>query len=298
MIKNTTNSAIQRLVNTARDLTEACIPIVLLRPGRKSPIEGSGGSWVVVTEPEDANTFVEWATRSGPVNIGAVLAPKFDSHLIVVDVDSPSAWPQVRELGLSSADPVWISKTGKGGQHIFYYADESPPPRVIRAGGSAIDLLSDGYVVLPPSNTRLEAKGGGSYSWVPGHSPGEIPLAVLAPPPYLLLKRWWQCATKPEPHGLWEGEKPKLLHLLSDTIPEGHRNDALTRVCGWLRLYHPHRFVEALLLAINDARCRPPLDARDVRAIVRSINRYPQPGLNGHPRAVIPSFVRHEVTHE
>jgi hypothetical protein len=53
--------------------------------------------------------------------------------------------------------------------------------------------------------------------------------------------------------------------------------------------------VEALLLVINDSRCRPPLDPKEVQSIVRSIYKYPQPGVNGHPRAVVPSFVRREA---
>ncbi len=122
-----------------------------------------------------------------------------------------------------------------------------------------------------------------------GHS-----LAELDPPPDALLQWWKDCIAWPprtasatQPEGPEASGKHAAWHLLSEDIPEGQRNDTLTRIAGWLRPYHPPPVVEALLVAVNDARCKPPLEAKEVQSIVKSVCRYPQTGVNGHPRAVI-----------
>jgi Primase C terminal 1 (PriCT-1) len=57
-------------------------------------------------------------------------------------------------------------------------------------------------------------------------------------------------------------------------IPEGQRNDSLARIVGHLlaRGVDEHVALE-LLLAVNQARCRPPLPDREVVAVAESILR-------------------------
>lgn len=119
----------------------------------------------------------------------------------------------------------------------------------------------------------------------------------LEPPPDPLVHWWLERWANPSlirlrPKDIEHPEKAKAWLLLQDTIRQKTRNGTLTRIAGWLRLYHPSAIVEALLLAINDGRCNPPLPGNEVRAIVRSISRYPQTGVNGHPKAVVPTFRR------
>ncbi len=160
-----------------------------------------------------------------------------------------------------------------------------------------MDLLSDGFAVLPPSSTHREPNGGGPYRWVQGHNPRNISLAELLDLPLGLLGWWQQCSDR-NSLGVNPGNTAKAgaWQLLEGPILEGSRNDSLTRIAGWLRLYHPAPVVAALLLTINDARCQPPLDASEVGRIVRSVFKYCQAGVNGHPRAVVPSFIRGEVS--
>ncbi len=164
-------------------------------------------------------------------------------------------------------------------------------------------LRANGFAVAPPSNTYREPKGGGSYRWAKGHSPVDIPLAELDPVSGPLLD-WWQDIVAQRSH-LTSAKSSELRdtsgkkaawHLLAQTIPEGRRNDTLVRIGGWLRLYHPAPVVEELLRAINEARCRPPLDPEEVRAIAKGVYRYAQRGVNGHPRAAVPRYVREERT--
>ncbi len=141
---------------------------------------------------------------------------------------------------------------------------------VVRAGGLPVDLLSDGYVVVHPSSTHLEPTGGGPYRWTKGYSPADIPLAELAHPPEALLRWWTEQAHKERPRVQGNAGKLKAWQLLDDIISEGRRNATLTQIGGCLRLYHPTHVVEALLMIVNDARCRPPLDDPEVRAVARS----------------------------
>lgn len=59
-------------------------------------------------------------------------------------------------------------------------------------------------------------------------------------------------------------------------LPEGCRNNSLTSLAGWLRWQGADRYqIEAELLDANARRCVPPLAAPEVRAIAKSIARYP-----------------------
>lgn len=68
------------------------------------------------------------------------------------------------------------------------------------------------------------------------------------------------------------------LQLLAEPIYETSpgRNKTLTRIGGYLHNRLPPDWTSALLHAINDARCEPPLDPEEVEGIIRSMCRYPQ----------------------
>ncbi len=62
-------------------------------------------------------------------------------------------------------------------------------------------------------------------------------------------------------------------------LPEGHRNDGLTRLAGSLRRKgKASAEIEAELLRANDRRCRPPLPELEVSKIARSVASYPPGG--------------------
>ena len=67
--------------------------------------------------------------------------------------------------------------------------------------------------------------------------------------------------------------------VLPDVIPEGGRNDCLTRYAGLLR--RDGSSEERILRELRDVnarRCRPPLDDREVSTIAHSIAKYPPAG--------------------
>ena len=281
----------EQVVATARCLTENLVSVIEVRPGLKKPLHG-GDSFGHYDDPD----VVDEALRSRPElpNIGLLLHPKADSHIVVVDMDGPAGLARAKELGVSREEGSWQWRSGRGGIcAAYWWSGAAPLPRVTRAGGVTLDLLSNGFAIIPPSSTYLyvgeDGRRGGPYRWIEGHSPFDITPPELEPPPDALAE-WWQGLGRKAPADTSELEgRAGAWALLTEVIAEGGRNDALTRIAGWLRLYHPPPVAEALLLVVNDARCFPPLPPEEVKAIVRSVCKYSQPGVVGHPKALVPS---------
>jgi len=179
--------------------------------------------------------------------------------------------------------------TGGGGRHIYFkYPSNLSISNSAGRLGPGLDIRGNGgYVVAPPS---LHISGR-RYVWEAAHHPDDIQLADL---PNWLMK----LLTKPITTTVDDGVRFCTWQHLRNSIPGGRRNTTLTSIAGWLRLYHPQTVVEAMLQVINLARCQPPLEEREILDIVHSVFRYTQPGINGHPKAAVPRYVRNESEHE
>ncbi len=290
------NAHQQAAIDTATFLTSNLCSVLLLQPGLKKPFVNSSGTWLTLDDPDAVADAISVRSRHARCpNLGLLLHPKFDSHVVCVDIDgsSPEVISKLKALGVSRDGSNWRQITGKrnGHYHLFYHWDGELLPRIAdRPDGLPIDLLSNGYAVIAPSNTSSELDGGGPYNWIEGHSPFDISPVELETPPALLIE-WWQERTSRPSRSSSANTKPrdsaKAWELVKSPIGKGRRNESLTRLAGWLRQYHPSPVVETLLLAINDARCSPPLPENEVASIVRSLVKYPQHGVNGHPRALI-----------
>ena len=280
-----------QLITTAESLTASGIPVLPIKPRAKVPFPNPDtGSWWVVDDPDNvATVFQQTATTLGDCNLAMVCGRAKGSQVLVVDIDGESGLAKAQELGVTSAADCWVQRTGGGGWHIVYFADVGLElRRHVKPQGADLDLVVDGYTLIDPSITEAP------YRWVPGHGPGDIPLASLDSPPAALLAWWHEIQTKTVLTIEDDLQKnPSAYSLLKKPIPQGQRNDTLTRIAGWLRLYHPEPVVVSLLECINQALCTPePLPHEEVIGIVKSVYRYPQPGVNGHPWAVINNFVR------
>src|SRR5262249_29532673 len=77
--------------------------------------------------------------------------------------------------------------------------------------------------------------------------------------------------------GQGEGGLKERTSLAAQVIPEGERNDTLTRIAGamWRQGVTEETLVQALLNE-NETRCVPPLPEAEVKGIARSVARYPQ----------------------
>lgn len=228
---------------------ETTIPVLVARSKSKRPLAGPDGSWL---------TFSEWdplekALRQDPnANMGLLLGPEKGSPICAVDIDGQAGLAWARELGVSSREAVWVARTGSGNFHVVYhYPDDVDLSRTVRAEGLPLDLLVNGYILVEPSVTK------GPYSWLPGHSPRDIPVSELYPPPKALLD-WWCAQSQGGRTGGHRWQDDELEQTLQG-VPKGQRDAAGYRLaCRYLALgLHPYE-VEEFLVAWA-ARCEPPI---------------------------------------
>jgi len=175
--------------------------VIPITRGQKTP---SIFSWKEFqTRQPTVEEITKWWTDRPSDNIALICGEI--SGIIVVDID-PKHGGTTEGLELP---PTLCSRTGGGGQHIFYaWNKDVVGAKVgIRAG---IDIRSEAsYVVLPPS---LHPSGN-FYEWINDGEP-------LAPPPQWLYKR--------------EDEKPKTDWevFLKDKKGEGIRNMNAAQLAG------------------------------------------------------------------
>src|SRR4030067_2644426 len=168
------------------------------------------------------------------------------SGIAVIDFDSPEAI----EFSKKNNFPITpLVKTGKG-YHAYYRYKEGVRNFQKRDDLPGIDLRGDGgYVVAPPSIHE----SGKQYQWIKGTGLDDLPLADL---PEIILAR------NPE-------DKTPLKELYKG-VPEGSRNDSLTRLVGsWVN--DGLSFDECLENAyLWNSKNVPQLPEKEVKATVKS----------------------------
>ena len=176
---------------------------------------------------------------------------------VVLDIDGPGAEDALQELGASV--PTLTSVTAKG-RHILF----KHPGRPVRNRGrlrKELDVRADGgYIVVPPS---IHASGH-RYHWDDEHGLGWG--LALAPLPARVLEALTQNGTSDRP-------VPQPSDAM---IPDGDRNNALTRLAGAMRRQGATPAeIESALNNANQLRCVPPLAETEVKQIAASIGHYP-----------------------
>jgi len=201
-----------------------------------------------------------WFGNWPEANIGIVLG----KDLVVIDID-PRHGGDVAFAELEAKQgrlpPTWRVRTGGGGIHIYL----KPPAGATisnSAGliGKGIDVRADGgYVVAPPS-THISGR---RYEW--DQDSGE-----LAPMPDWILEKLAKtggAGKAAAPIETWQ-------QLVRNGLIDGQRNDMVTRFAGHLlrRRIDLHVVLE-LLLAFNEARGKPPLEADVITGIVHRVGK-------------------------
>lgn len=211
--------------------------------------------WADVATTEE-NMLVGWWDTMPEANIAIACGKR--SGIVVLDVDAghggyESLTVLFEKFGPLPTTPV--SKTGSGGEHIFF----KHPGIEIRnsAGklGKGLDIRGDGgYVVAPPS----VHPNGNVYEWEV--RPSETPLADMPEWMIELLRE-----KNPQPQAKTESEE----------IIMGERNNYLTQLAGSMRR---KGFTEdgifAALQVQNRQKCSPPLADGELWQISRSVSRY------------------------
>ncbi len=218
-----------------------------LAPNQKTPLKDSHGCHDGTTSEDKIN---EWWSQHPSANIGLACM----GSVVVIDIDPDGeTWAADKDFG----DAV-VAITPRG-RHYFY--------RVVggrdwgcRSITTGVDVRANGgYVVVSPS--RLA--DGGEYHWRDQPLPR---VGLLKEPPDWLVR---------ELDGLAEPAGGQVANADGGPIPEGQRDNTLTRMGGYLRR---GGFSEAEILAMlaetNRTRCSPMLDHQDIVRISRSVARY------------------------
>lgn len=206
---------------------------------------------------QDYTAIRDWHRRWPDSNHGILTGSR--SGIVVVDIDprnggEDSLAELERQYG---ALPHTVEAiTGGRGRHLFF----EHPGGVVRSSTSiapGIDIRGDGACIVAPPSIH---HSGTTYTWETSSHPDDVGLARM--PDWLL--------------SLIRGDQDKSSVLASERIPQGRRNNTLFRMAGSMRRqgFGPDA-IEAALLVENTERCDPPLEATEVRAIFRSIARYP-----------------------
>lgn len=208
----------------------------------------------------DPATIRGWWKRWPDANVGIVTGK--ESSIVVIDVDGIKGGEDTLsalERTHGKLPDTVEALTGGGGRHVVF----AHPGCKIRCSagslGPGLDVRGDGgYIVAQPS---LHASGK-EYSWELSSVPEETELADMP--------RWLQ-------DKLAEKKSPRKRTATSarGPIPRGERNVTLTTIGGKMRARGKEREeILAALIEINRKRCAPPLSAREVKSIAKSVARY------------------------
>jgi Bifunctional DNA primase/polymerase, N-terminal/Primase C terminal 1 (PriCT-1) len=238
-------------LKTALDFAERGIPTFPLKG--KAPLTPHGFK----DASTDPRRLHAWGNRYPGANIA--IRTGSISGIVVMDLDKET--PEAMQVWNSLPETV-EAETGRG-RHRYYNIPKGTRARSRKLAPGLDFKGDDGYVVAPPS----VHPSGARYRWISSNSE----MASL-PDEFL------------EPESVNNVDNSRRLEIAQrcaiaeDTpIPEGTRNETLTRIAG--RLHDGSRDLETLaveLIVINEARCTPPLPQSEVRGIAKSIaNREP-----------------------
>lgn len=225
--------------------------VIPLRPRDKRPL----ASWLPYqTQRASAESVCSWFQTYPDSNVGIVTGAV--SGLVVLDLDGEEgrAAVQGRELPVTP-----VAQTGGGGLH-YLFRHPGVPVRNQAGILPHVDVRGDGgYVVAPPSVHQ----SGRRYRWL--IAPDETP---LAPIPGWLLPKGGTARSAQGRSGVdrWED-------FLRTQVPEGRRNQTLTRIAGHLLRHSGLSARESFELGYAWAQvyCTPPLARDEVARIFNSI---------------------------
>jgi len=208
------------------------------------------------------DTLRRWFADHPDANLGIVTGRVSD--LVVLDIDpkfggDDSLIELEHRHGPLPETPEVL--TGGGGRHLYFrHPGGELRNRVNLLPG--IDLRGDGGVIVAPPSIH---PSGRPYVWEVSHHPDDVKISEM--PGWL--------------HAIVTGIGERTGHtveywqdLLRTGVNEGARNQTLASLAGHLFWHRVDpRIIQELLLAWNQARCRPPLEENEVAAVVRNIER-------------------------
>lgn len=192
------------------------------------------------------------------------------SGLVVLDLDAKHGLEAILDGLKESHGAAWLDtytvQTAGGGVHLYYQHPGGIVRNATRLGGrDGVDVRGDGgQVVAPPS---LGANGR-PYKIVVDRDPAPCPAWLLEE-----LRERDAVETAPKAGRNDRG---------GAVVTVGGRDAYLTSVAGAMRRVGASEVaMQAALEAENEERCEPPLEARDLHRIARSVGRYGPEDVRG-----------------
>ena len=245
---------LSRLGRSAQVYAEQGLATIPCKPLGKAPLVPSG----VNEATSDPRVLAGWWRRWPDANV-AIAVPAW---AVVVDIDGEAGHAAIEERALTLPRTV-TAITGRGAphSHLWYRLPEGVAVKNAVAVLPGVDVRAKGgYVVAPPSVTTS------AYRWL-GEVVAPTPDGCAQAPAWLIERCTQPRHRIASPRGEWR-------ELVGRGVAEGQRNSAVARLAGHLL----RRNVDAvttleLLMAWNEARCRPPLARAEIFATVESIAR-------------------------
>lgn len=209
----------------------------------------------------DIDQIKAWWEYRPNCNIG-IATGGMSGGLVVIDCDydemrGEDGMIAVRSHEVSEGDfpeGACVS-TPRGGEHFYFIADE--PFDCSTNADEGVDIRADGgYVVAPPS----VHPNGGTYEWDLHIDDYGIPKANQS---VISFVRKLQAKRK--------GEAFKL----PEEIKRGERNDVLFKLaCSMQARGEDDDVIHAYCIAVNSARCKPPMSDSEVDTVVKQALKY------------------------
>jgi hypothetical protein len=242
------------MVRFAIALAQRKLAVFPCRPQDKRPATEHGCK----DASNDPDVIQKWWDQEPAYNIG--IATGSPSNMFAVDVDGLDAEIELRRLERElGALPATVEVITERGRHLYFqWQPEIPIGNSVGKIAPGIDVRgTGGYVLAPPS----VHPSGRRYCWsVDSHN------ALAAAPDWLLAK----IAAPDKRSGSIHISEWR--QIVSSGVAEGARDCTIAKITGHLlrRRIDPIVVLE-LMKVWNEARCAPPLPARDVVRVVNSI---------------------------
>jgi hypothetical protein len=249
------DAATSELLEAASAYAEAGLHVFPLRPRSKVPATVDG----LKAASTDVEQVRAWWQRWPDANVG--IRTGAESGVVVLDVDTPKGGAgglADLECHQGKLAPTARVLTGGGGEHVYL----KHPGLELRnsAGrlGGGLDVRGDGgYVVAPPSIHE----SGRAYRWT-----RTLDRGLANCPAWLLEDAAERRNGTAEP--------------VDELIPEGKRHQTLLSLAGSMRRRGMSGDeIAAALQAVNERRCRPPLNQTEIGELARDVARRYAPGF-------------------
>lgn len=242
------------------ELGLATVPVL---PGDKRPAI----PWRDIDGPDPERT-VDYLNDHPEANVGIATGSP-SSGLLVADVDAHAGGVDGRESmrDFETHDgrlrPSVSVRTAHDGVQIYYRCARSLVPRNATNPELGIDLRGEGGIVVAPPSVLSD---GGTYRFVEGRSPDDLPIAVADE----RVMRLVELVSRRGASASRRGGAPA-----GPFVAPGGRNDALFRYGAHVRARGgTEEDVALAVMGYNDRLCRPPLGEREVLSVISSVCSY------------------------